>query len=98
MGTTIATTRRRALRRGAVAAGVGGLLAAATGCGQESGSPATAAPARDARANLVWLIWSSNTTVRGEAYNNIVSAFQQQYPNVTVEQISGGGNLKLTLE
>jgi multiple sugar transport system substrate-binding protein len=85
-------TRRTILARGALA----GSAAAAVGCGQPQGS--TPAISKDARASLVWLIWSSNTNVRGEAYNNITKLFQQEYPNVTVEQISGGGNLKLTLE
>ena len=65
-------------------------------CAGQSSPPA--AVARDARADLIWYIWSSNTNVRGEAYNAIVAHFQEQYPNVTVQQVTGGGNLKPILE
>ncbi|MGH2370418.1 MAG: hypothetical protein ACRDI2_19765, partial [Chloroflexota bacterium] len=82
-------TRRAVASRGVQLGGAVG-AAAIAGCGQE---PAAAIVSKDVRANLVWLIWSSNTNVRGEAYNAITTAFQQEYPNVTVEQISGGGNL-----
>jgi multiple sugar transport system substrate-binding protein len=94
------TTRRALLRRGtgaagaAGAAGLTGLLAVA--CAGQSAPPT--AVARDARADLIWYIWSSNTNVRGEAYNAIVAHFQEQYPNVTVQQVTGGGNLKPILE
>ncbi|MGH2353471.1 MAG: ABC transporter substrate-binding protein [Chloroflexota bacterium] len=87
-------TRRAVASRGVQLGGAVG-AAAIAGCGQE---PAAAIVSKDVRANLVWLIWSSNTNVRGEAYNAITTAFQQEYPNVTVEQISGGGNLQLTLD
>jgi multiple sugar transport system substrate-binding protein len=46
--------------------------------------------AKDTQAKLVWYIWSTNTGVRGEAYTNIAAAFQREYPNVSIEQISGG--------
>jgi multiple sugar transport system substrate-binding protein len=86
-------TRRHFLA--SAAAGGGASLLAACGVGQ---GPQPIASAKDTRANLVWFIWSSNTGVRGEAYNAITTHFQQEYPNVTVEQISGGGNLPLVLE
>jgi multiple sugar transport system substrate-binding protein len=85
-------TRRRMIA-GGVAAG-GALLLAA--CGEQA-APQTAL-SKDTRANLVWFIWSSNTGVRGEAYNAITAHFQREYANVTVEQISGGGNLKQVME
>jgi multiple sugar transport system substrate-binding protein len=90
------TVTRRLLVGGAL----GGSAALLAACGQAAGEPASMvpAPAKETRANLVWLIWSSNTNVRGEAYTNITTAFQREYPNVTVEQVSGGGNLALTLE
>ena len=89
---TSTLTRRRALVT--LPAGMP-LLAAACGQGATTAVPA---PSKDTKANLVWLIWSSNTNVRGEAYTNIAATFQREYPNVTAEQISGGGNLKATLE
>jgi multiple sugar transport system substrate-binding protein len=85
-------TRRRVL---ASAAAGGGALALAA-CGGESAQPTTLA--KDTKANLGWFIWSSNTGVRGEAYNAITTHFQQEFPNVTVEQVSGGGNLVTVLE
>ncbi|HEX2034903.1 MAG TPA: extracellular solute-binding protein [Chloroflexota bacterium] len=88
-------TRRQVARRIAGMMAAGGVLAGAA-CSQQQGTEP--ALARDTGANLVWLIWSSNTNVRGEAYNNITTAFQQEFPNVTAEQISGGGDLKSTLE
>ncbi|HEX2184555.1 MAG TPA: hypothetical protein VHN78_03500, partial [Chloroflexota bacterium] len=91
----VGVTRRRVGRRIAGMAAAGGVLAGVA-CSQQQGTEP--ALARDSRANLVWLIWSSNTNVRGEAYNNITAAFQQEFPNVTAEQISGGGDLKSTLE
>jgi multiple sugar transport system substrate-binding protein len=65
-------------------------------CGEQPAAPTNVS--KDTSANLTWLIWSSNTNVRGEAYTNITKMFQEEYPNVTAEQISGGGNLKTTLE
>jgi ABC-type glycerol-3-phosphate transport system substrate-binding protein len=89
---TNGVTRRRLFAVSARTA-TSGLLAAA--CGPPAGPPA---PAKETRANLVWLIWSSNTNLRGEAYANITAAFQREFPNVTAEQISGGGNLQTTME
>src|SRR5262245_19635514 len=86
-----ATTRRRLLA-GAPAGGAA-LLAACGG----TATPQTTL-SKDTRANLVWFIWSSNTGVRGDAYNAITAHYQQEFPNVTVEQVSGGGNLKTVLE
>jgi multiple sugar transport system substrate-binding protein len=90
-------TRRGAALRGGGA--LGGALAVGV-LGAACGAPAAAptAVSRDVRADLTWYLWSSNTNVRGEAYNAIVAAFQEQYPNVTVQQISGGGSLKPILE
>ena len=82
------------LAGGALPAGAGLLLAA---CGGQP-APAATTLSKDTKANLVWYIWSSNTTVRGEAYNNITALFQRDYPNVTVEQVSGGGSLAGVIE
>jgi multiple sugar transport system substrate-binding protein len=95
-------TRARVLRVGAglLLIGAGAAAGALTACGQGAAGPGASppAPGKGVKANLVWLIWSSNTNVRGEAYTNITTAFQREYPEVTVEQISGGGNLAATLE
>jgi multiple sugar transport system substrate-binding protein len=98
MTLTTEMTKRRVLSRGAQLLAAGGTLPAlfAAGCGQQTNAPATMS--KDTKASLVWYIWSSNTNVRGEAYNAIVGAYQQEYPNVAVEQISGGGNLRLIME
>jgi multiple sugar transport system substrate-binding protein len=85
-------TRRRVLA--SAAAGGGAALLGA--CGADA--PQATTIAKDTRANLVWFIWSSNTGVRGEAYNAITAHYQQDFPNVTVEQTSGGGNLPQVLE
>jgi multiple sugar transport system substrate-binding protein len=88
-----APTRRRFLR----AAGISGLAGSAvtavfaTACG---GSATPTEPtaalrplAREVKDDLIWLIWSSNTGVRGEAYGNMVAQFQQRFPNVSVTQV-----------
>jgi multiple sugar transport system substrate-binding protein len=92
-GARVATPMTRRLLLVSVCPAGGAALLAA--CGTTTQQTTLA---RDARANLVWFIWSSNTGVRGEAYNAITSHFQQEFPNVTVEQISGGGNLPMVLE
>ena len=89
------TTRRVLLGKSSTLLAAGGPLLAAA-CGEQA-APA-ASLSKDTSANLVWLIWSSNTNVRGEAYTNITTDFQREYPNVTAEQISGGGNLATTME
>ena len=71
------TARRRGRRRGGVTRrGVAGWGAALGGAltlgalGAACGAPAApAAVPGDVRADLTWYLWSSNTNVRGEAYN-----------------------------
>ena len=92
---SIRITRRRVLAAGAAGA-TGSSAALLAACGGATTPQTTLA--KDTKANLVWFIWSSNTTVRGEAYNNITALFQRDFPNVTVEQISGGGNLPAVIE
>ena len=93
-------TRRALLARGsglvgaAGAAGVTGLVGVA--CAGQSFPPA--AVARDARADLIWYIWSSNANVRGEAYNAIVAPLPGAVPQHHSQQVTGGGNLKPILE
>jgi multiple sugar transport system substrate-binding protein len=86
-------TRRRLLTRASLTGGSAAVLAA---CGGPTAQQTTLA--KDTKANLVWFIWSSNNGVRGDAYNAITHHYQQEFPNVTVEQISGGGNLKTVME
>jgi hypothetical protein len=44
--------------------------------------------------DLVWLIWSSNTGVRGEAYNAMSRSFAERFPNVTATQAYRGGAVR----
>jgi multiple sugar transport system substrate-binding protein len=89
-------TRRRCITT--VLSRAGGVLLAGA-CRPAAQAPGEGAPApqaldRNQRDHLVWFIWSSNTGARGEAYAMMTRRFNEQFPNVTVEQISGGGDLK----
>ncbi|MGH2371123.1 MAG: ABC transporter substrate-binding protein, partial [Chloroflexota bacterium] len=85
------TSRLRLTRRRLHAAGAGtafSVLAAA--CGDAAGTRPAEQPRaleRDVKDELIWLIWSSNTGVRGEAYTNMTRQFNERFPNVTVTQV-----------
>ncbi|MBI3973026.1 MAG: extracellular solute-binding protein [Chloroflexi bacterium] len=97
-------TRRRFVRATVAAAATGGAFGLAA-CGATEG-PAAAITQTSARTvdrsvkeTLAWLIWSSNTGVRGEAYAAMTRSFNEQFPNVTVEQIAHtGGPFAATFE
>ena len=80
-------TRRRHL---AFVATAGAALAAA--CGSESASMQPARPLdKTQKDELTWLVWSSDGASRKEAYDAMVKRFSQEFPNVTVTRIAGGG-------
>src|SRR5919198_4150214 len=92
-------------RRGYVHAGLA--VAAASVLGAACQPRSAQAPRQPAAAptidkqqqdHLVWFIWSSNTGARGQAYNTMTQRFNEQFPNVTVEQITGGGDLKTVMD
>jgi ABC-type glycerol-3-phosphate transport system substrate-binding protein len=90
-GGCLGRTRRQALGallRGA-AGGSGVLGAAACGAGG-SGAPPSRPVERTVKDELIWLIWSSNTGVRGEAYNAMARSFAERFPNVTATQVVAG--------
>jgi ABC-type glycerol-3-phosphate transport system substrate-binding protein len=66
-------------------------LAACAGPGASSAPAEQAAPlrpvAREVKDELVWLIWSSNTGVRGDAYTAMTKQFNERFPNVTAAQV-----------
>src|SRR5690349_18465905 len=87
-GNPIGRSRRTVLRQLAAAAGVAGAAGVAVACassGSGGSAPAqTSKPLdRGVKEDLVWLIWSSNTGVRGDAYNAMTKTFQERFPNVT---------------
>jgi ABC-type glycerol-3-phosphate transport system substrate-binding protein len=42
------------------------------------------------RDELTWLVWSSDSGTRKDAYDAMVARFNQNFPNVTVTRIAGG--------
>jgi multiple sugar transport system substrate-binding protein len=87
MQTTGLTTRRHLVRRAALA-GLTATASFAAACGAASQPAAALRPvARDVRDELIWLTWSSNSGVRGTAYGNMITQFNERFPNVTVTQV-----------
>ena len=95
-----APTRRRLLAAGA-AATASGLAAACTA----TGNPATTAQPtvqptggrtvdKNQRDELTWFVWSSDAGARKEAYDTMQKRFNEQFPNVTVQRVTGGGTLQ----
>lgn len=82
-----AATRRALLGVAPVA-----ILASACGVGGNTGQDA--APRgpvdRNQKDELTWLVWSSDTSARKEAYDAIAKRFNEQFPSVTVQRIAGG--------
>jgi multiple sugar transport system substrate-binding protein len=71
---------------GAVAAACG------VGAGATPGAPPDGAQGgraldRGMKDELIWLIWSSNTGARGEAYQAMTRSFNERFPNVTATQV-----------
>ncbi len=87
-------TRREATSRRALlgAAGAGAVLTAACGAGGSAGQDAAPrAPVdRNQKDELTWLVWSSDTSTRKEAYDAMAKRFNEQFPNITVQRIAGG--------
>ena len=65
------------------------VLAAA--CGTSTATEAPKALDKTQRDELTWLVWSSDSASRKEAYDSMVRRFTAQFPNVTVNRIAGGG-------
>jgi multiple sugar transport system substrate-binding protein len=87
-------TRRQLHLRAMAALTATASTAALAACGRSGTTSAPteqAAPlrpvAREVKDELVWLIWSSNTGARGEAYTAMVAEFNTRFPNVTVTQV-----------
>jgi multiple sugar transport system substrate-binding protein len=84
-----APTRRTLLLGGGATA----LAPLAVACGATAEPPAGAQAtgrgtlAPDVKDELIWLIWSSNTGARGEAYGAMVRQFNERFPNVTLTQV-----------
>lgn|GEM_PF-1805053 len=43
---------------------------------------------------LTWFVWSSDAGARKEAYDTMQKRFNEQFPNVTVQRVTGGGTLQ----
>ena len=89
-------TRRAFMRLGAAVGAASGLLGAACGTGGSGSSGNTAQPApraldKSQRDELLWVVWSSDGGLRKEAYDSMVKRFNEQFPNVTVTRVAGGG-------
>ena len=65
------------------------LLAAA--CGTSTATQAPKILDKTQRDEMTWLVWSSDSASRKEAYDLMVKRFTTQFPNVTVNRIAGGG-------
>ena len=82
------TLSRRA-HLGALTAATVPVLAAA--CGAGTATPAPKALDKTQKDELTWVVWSSDGGTRKQAYDAMVSRFSEQFPNVTVTRIAGGG-------
>jgi len=65
------------------------VLAAA--CGTSTATEAPKTLDKTQRDEMTWLVWSSDSASRKEAYDSMVKRFTAQFPNVSVNRIAGGG-------
>ncbi len=89
-GANAGASRRLLIR---TAAGLAGTSAVAA-CGVGSGAATPPAPKpldKNQKDELTWLVWSSDSGLRKEAYDAMVKRFNEQFPNVTVTRVAGGG-------
>ena len=80
-------------RRALVAAAASTIPAVAALAAGGTGTRATEAPKaldRTQKDELTWVVWSSDSATRKEAYDAMVKRFNEQFPSVTVTRIAGG--------
>ncbi|HEX2037339.1 MAG TPA: extracellular solute-binding protein, partial [Chloroflexota bacterium] len=56
-----------------------------------SSRPAPRALDKTQKDELTWLVWSSDSGLRKDAYDAMARRFTEQFPNVAVTRIAGGG-------
>lgn len=62
----------------------------AAACGSSAATVAPKALDGAQRDELTWVVWSSDSGARKEAYDAMAKRFNEQFPNVTVTRIAGG--------
>lgn len=81
------------MSRRALLAALTAATPALAACGAGTATPATEAPQaldRTQKDELTWVVWSSDSATRKEAYDAMVKRFNEQFPSVTVTRIAGG--------
>lgn len=66
------------------------VAAAAAACAQAAPPAQPKALDKAQKDELTWLVWSSDSTTRKDAYDAMAKRFNDQFPNVTVTRIAGG--------
>ncbi|MGH2367444.1 MAG: ABC transporter substrate-binding protein, partial [Chloroflexota bacterium] len=67
------------------------MIGAACGVGGPSAGSTARPLDKDQKDEMTWLVWSSDSGLRKQAYDEMVTRFNEQFPNVTVTRIAGGG-------